>query len=356
MRPRLVPTALAAFGCVFLWLTASAWLPVWADEEVVTLAVPAKEVPVPTTVSPELQKLIARPVTPRIPAPKTADAWRAVQRTRDAAGAERARATAKALGATIETTKVGGVRCYRVTPKQVAAEHGKRLLVHLHGGAYVFNGGEAATGEALLVAHACKTRVLSVDYRMPPEHPFPAALDDAVAVWKALLRDHDAQETALFGSSAGAGLSMAAVLRLKELKLPLPGALFLGTPWSDCSKTGDSYFLNAEVDNLLGRYEGVLEEASKLYASGRDLKDPLVSPIYGDLAGFPPTILISGTRDLFLSNTIRAHRKMRKAGVTAELHVYEGQSHGGYLASYPSPESMDALNEIAQFLDKHLQR
>ena len=185
MRPRLVPAALAAFGCVFLWLTASAWLPVWADEEVVTLAVPAKEAPVPTTVSPELQKLIARPVTPRIPAPKTADAWHAVQRTRDAAGAKSARATAKALGATIETTKVGGVRCYRVTPKQVAAEHGKRLLVHLHGGAYVFNGGEAATGEALLVAHACKTRVLSVDYRMPPDHPFPAALDDAVAVWRA---------------------------------------------------------------------------------------------------------------------------------------------------------------------------
>ncbi len=353
MRLRLIPTALAAFGCAFLWLTASAWLPVWAEEEIVTLAVPAKEIPVPTTVSPELQKLIARPVTPRIPAPKTADAWRKVQRTWDAAGAERARATAKALGATIETVKVGGVRCYRVTPKQVAAD-GKRLLVHLHGGAYVFNGGEAATGEALLVAHACKTRVLSVDYRMPPDHPFPAALDDGVAVWKALLRDHDAQETALFGSSAGAGLCMAAVLRLKELKLPLPGALFLGTPWSDCSKTGDSYFLNAEVDNLLGRYEGVLEEASKLYARARDLKDPLVSPIYGDLAGFPPTILISGTRDLFLSNTLRAHRKMRSAGVTAELHVYEGQSHVGYLASYPSPESMDALNEIAQFFDKHL--
>ena len=81
-----------------------------------------------------------------------------------------------------------------------------------------------------------------------------------------------------------------------------------------------------------------------------------MSPIYGDLAGFPPTILIAGTRDLFLSNTIRAHRKMRRAGVTAELHVYEGQSHGGYLASFPSPESMDALNEIAQFFNKHLKR
>ena len=322
----------------------------------VTLAVPAKEVPVPTTVSPELQKLIARPVTPRIPAPQTADAWRELQRTLDAARAERARATAKALGATIETVKVGGVRCYRVTPKEVAPEHEKRLFVHLHGGAYVLNKGEAATTEALLVAHACKTRVLSVDYRMPPDHPFPAALDDAVAVWKALVGDHDAEKIALFGTSAGGGLSMATVLRLKELGLPLPAATFLGTPWSDCSKTGDSYFLNAEVDAVLGRYEGLLEDASKLYANGRDLKDPLVSPIYGDLAGFPPTILISGTRDLFLSNTVRAHRKMRRAGVTAELHVYEGQSHAGYFASYPSPESMDALNEIAQFFDKHLKR
>jgi acetyl esterase/lipase len=91
----------------------------------------------------------------------------------------------------------------------------------------------------------------------------------------------------------------------------------------------------------------------KLYANGEDLKSPLLSPIYGDFKGFPPTILISGTRDLLLSNTIRAHRKLRSAGVEADLHVYEGESHAMYLTSFPSPESRDALGEIAKFFDRH---
>jgi epsilon-lactone hydrolase len=99
-----------------------------------------------------------------------------------------------------------------------------------------------------------------------------------------------------------------------------------------------------------------MEACAKLYAAGRDLKDPLISPVYGDLAGLPPTILISGTRDLLLSATVRTHRKLRAAGVTAELHVYEGMSHADYLVSFPGPEARDALREIAQFFDRHLQR
>ena len=149
---------------------------------------------------------------------------------------------------------------------------------------------------------------------------------------------------------------MTTMLRLKDLKLAMPAALFVGTPGADLSKTGDSLFTNAEVDLQLGRYEGRIEECIKLYAGGRDLKDPLVSPVYGDLSGFPPTILISGTRDLLLSATIRAHRKLRSAGVTAELHVYEGQSHADYLVGFPAPESRDALGEIAQFFDRHSKR
>jgi acetyl esterase/lipase len=93
-----------------------------------------------------------------------------------------------------------------------------------------------------------------------------------------------------------------------------------------------------------------------LYVGSRDPKDPLISPIYGSFEGFPPTILISGTRDMLLSNTVRAHRKLRAAGVEADLHVYEGQSHADYMKSFPGPESRDALGEIARFFDKHLER
>ena len=147
---------------------------------------------------------------------------------------------------------------------------------------------------------------------------------------------------------------MTAMLRCKAEKLPMPGATFVGTPASDLSKTGDSYYLNAEVDRGLGRYEGRLETCFKLYAGGRDLKEPLLSPVYGDFAGCSPTILMSGTRDLLLSCTLRSHRALRAAGVPAELHVFEGQGHADYLSA--TPESREALAEIAAFFDRHLQR
>jgi acetyl esterase/lipase len=141
---------------------------------------------------------------------------------------------------------------------------------------------------------------------------------------------------------------------LKEEGGPLPGVLFLGTPWADLTKTGDTYFANAEVDNSLVSYEGVLDASARLYAGERDLKEPLLSPLYGDLSGFPPSILISGTRDLLLSLTVRAHRKLRQSGVDAELQVFEGMSHAQYLTAYPAPEAVEAIGEVAAFFERHL--
>ena len=149
---------------------------------------------------------------------------------------------------------------------------------------------------------------------------------------------------------------MTTMLRCKADKVAMPAALFLGTPGADLSKTGDSLYVNAEVDHALGRYEGRMEACIKLYAAGRDLKDPLLSPIYGDLSGWPPTVLVTGTRDLLLSATVRTHRKLREAGGTAELHVFEGMSHAEYLASFPAPESREALAEIGSFFDRHLKQ
>jgi acetyl esterase/lipase len=317
--------------------------------------VPAKELPIPTTVSPELAKVIAQPIQVR-PNPRSAEEWRAAQRAADGLRADQAKKLASDLGVKVEDTTLGGVKCFAVTPRDLDPRNEGRLLVHVHGGAYVFGAGLAGVSEAVLVAHTFKARAISVDYRMPPDHPFPAALDDAVAVWRAVTKERDAAKVALFGTSTGGGLTMATVLKLKQLGEPLPGAIFLGTPWTDLTKTGDTYFTCAEIDNVLGRFEGLLEGAARLYAGGADLKDPFLSPVYGDVRGFPPTILISGTRDLFLSITVRAHRKLRAAGVTADLHVFEGQSHADYLRSYPSPEADEALGEIARFFDAHLKR
>jgi acetyl esterase/lipase len=122
------------------------------------------------------------------------------------------------------------------------------------------------------------------------------------------------------------------------------------------TKTGDSYFTNEMVDNVLVSDDGRLHAEALLYANGHDLKDPQLSPVYGDMHGFPPTILTSGTRDLFLSNTVRVHRKLRQAGVEAELQVFEGLSHAQYYGDIAAPETIDYNNEIARFFDKHLGR
>ncbi len=331
-------------------------LSVRAQEAAPRLSVPARELPVPDTVSPHMQKVLARPVPQPVEMPTTAEAWKKLQREYDAAGEARAKALAQQFGVKVEPEEIGGVNCYRVTPKEVARGKDQYLLVHVHGGAFVFGAHRAATAEAVLLADACKMPVLSVDYRMPPDHPFPAAPDDVLAVWKAVLKGHDAARVVVGGTSAGGGLIMTTMLRCKAEGLPMPAALFIGTPGADLSKTGDSVFTNAEIDHVLGRYEGRIEACVRLYAAGRDLKEPLLSPVYGDMAGWPPAILVTGTRDLLLSATVRTHRKLRAAGVPAELHVYEGQSHADYLMGFPAPECRDALGEIAAFFDRHLKR
>jgi hypothetical protein len=125
-----------------------------------------------------------------------------------------------------------------------------------------------------------KFKVISIDYRMPPDFPYPAAMDDAMAVWKEVVKTNDPNKMAIFGTSTGGGMTLAMVLRAKTEGLPLPAATAPGTPWSDMTKTGDSFFTNDKVDNILVSNDGWLGDAAKLYANGHDLKDPQLSPIY----------------------------------------------------------------------------
>jgi monoterpene epsilon-lactone hydrolase len=189
---------------------------------------------------------------------------------------------------------------------------------------------------------------------MPPDAPYPAALDDAMTVWKAASSMAAPANMAIFGSSAGGALTLSMVLRAKQENLPLPGAIAPGTPMADLTETGDSFHANAMLDNVLVAPGTSCDARARLYASGRDLKDPLLSPLYGDMHGFPPAILTTGTRDLLLSNTVRVHRKLRQAGVEAVLQVYEGLSHAQYLRDPAAPESREAFEEIARFFDTYL--
>jgi acetyl esterase/lipase len=321
-------------------------------------AIAARILPAPATVSPELRRSIeANALVPpelfqRVPA--NAAAWRAMATANNRLGLERLAVVRERFRPVIRSGEIAGVPVFEVVPAKVDPGRAHRRLVHLHGGAYVINGGEAGLTEAILAGAHARTPVISIDYRMPPDHPFPAAVEDAVAVWRALTETRDPRAMAVFGTSAGGGLALAVALKLKGLGLPMPAALAPGTPWADLSGASDSYAVNAVVDGVLPTYDGLLAACARLYAGEASLYDPLVSPVHGDFAGFPPTILTTGTRDILLSDTVRVHRRLRQAGVAARLEVHEAMSHAEYNQAFDSPESVAVFTDIADFLDRHL--
>lgn len=318
--------------------------------------VPGRSIPVPDTVSPELRADVAAPY--RVPNwnanPKSAAEWKELVSELAARGDAAQPAIREKLGVTMEPTVIGGVKAFILAPKVIPPANRNRLLVHVHGGGYVYNPGEAGTEEGTLMAAYGGFKVISFDYRMPPDYPYPAAMDDAMAVWKAAVKMQKPQNMAIFGTSTGGGMTLAMILRAKKEGLPLPAAIAPGSPWSDLTETGDTYKTNEWVDNVIVSYGGYLSHAALLYANGHDLKDPQLSPIYGDFHGFPPAILTSGTRDLFLSLTVLTHRKLRQAGVEASLQVFEGMSHAQYNFDPYAPETKEVFTEIASFFDKHL--
>jgi acetyl esterase/lipase len=245
-----------------------------------------------------------------------------------------------------EEREVAGVPTYVLWAEDIPDPDQVPVYLDIHGGALIFGGGDVARLSGSRNAAVTGLVHWAIDYRVPPLHPFPAALDDVTAVYRALLDQRDPSDIVVGGGSAGGNLAAALLLRAKDEGLPLPSALVLLTPEADLTESGDSFHTVAAFDNTLGSLRAV----NLLYANGRDLADPYLSPLFGDLAGFPATFLTTGTRDLFLSNTVRMHRKLRDAGVDAELHVFEARPHGGFGGA---PEDVEVFTELRRFLDRH---
>ncbi len=185
---------------------------------------------------------------------------------------------AERLHVKIEPATMDGVKVFVVTPDEIPPENRNRLLIHIHGGCYVLFPGEAGATEAIIMAGLEHFKVVSVDYRMPPEAYFPTAVDDVLTVLKAAEKMTDPKNIAIFGTSAGGALTLEVIFRAKEKGVPLPGAISSGTPMSDVTKTGDSFYTNELVDNVLVSRDGFCHAATVVYANGHDLKDPLLSP------------------------------------------------------------------------------
>ena len=319
--------------------------------------VPGRTIPVPTSVSAELQTAIAMPYrnSEWLLNPPDAQGWRDAVAGLAGHSAPAIEDAIEKLGVQVESTTLGGVPVFIVTPAQIPARNTNRLMVNTHGGAYVFNPGRASLLEPAVIAATCGIKVIEVDFRMPPDHPFPAASDDAIAVWKAALEMVPAANIAISGGSAGGGLALSTVLRAKQEGLTPPAAVTVQTPWCDLAPVGDSLKVHEWVDNVLITYDAIATRGAALYAGDQDIANPLLSPLRGDVTGFPPTMLVSGTRDLLLSQVVLMHRKLRNAGVHAELHLVEGASHFTYFIEPFAEESQDIFAEMALFLDTHLE-
>jgi epsilon-lactone hydrolase len=244
---------------------------------------------------------------------------------------------------------VGDTTLYDILPTSMSGEDSQRAIYYVHGGAFIHGSGICTAYMAQPLAAIAGLRVLSIDYRMPPDHPYPIGLEDALAGYRTVIERFSPEQLAVVGPSAGGGLAASLVLKVRDAGLPLPAACVLATPEADLTESGDTFETNAEIDVILRKR---LSESIALYAGGHDLRDPYLSPVFGDFSrGFPPTMLLSGTRDLFLSNTVRLHRALRKAGVEADLHVWEAMPHGGF---FGAPEDAEVLAEQATFIRKRL--
>lgn len=371
-HPKMLSFTRRILAVVVVALIAITSIVVVRAQEAGPRRIPSRVIPVPDTVSPVLQKLIAhqnpeqfgRFLAPYLApnplkTPKTVDEWRAFVNPPPPPDFLQAFYEFRdKFGVKVAEQVVGGVHCYVITPRVSKPNNTNRLLFHLHGGGWVGGAGESGLLEAIVTGGLTGYKVVSVDYRLLPDHPFPAAMDDAMAVWKEVVKWEKPGNIGMFGSSVGGSMVLSLVQRAKAEGSPLPGAVMSGTPWSDLSKNGDSYWTNDGVDNDLITYAGFLEAIAKLYANGRDLKDPLLSPVYGDFSGFPPTFLITGTRDLYLSNTVRVQHQLLQAGVPTQLEVEEGQYHMCfiYAAAAGAPEGAELYSHIAQFFNSYLGR
>lgn len=306
------------------------------------LHIPARTIQAPAFLS-EIARgyLIPRPTAP-YPAMDDKAAWRSYVDAQNNAVLPLLRTVSGDAKAQVDERTVGGAHVFDIVPDGVASQS-RGVVLEIHGGGLILCGGESCKLMAMGAAATLQRRMWAVDYRMPPEFPFPAGLDDCMDAYRGLLRERPASDIIVSGSSAGGNLAAALLLRARDEGLPMPAGLILGTPEVDLTESGDSFQTHEGLDPVLHS----LMPVNLLYANGQDLRTPYLSPLFGNLEGFPPTLLTTGTRDLYLSNTVRMHGALRDAGVPAQLHVTEAGPHTGFPGA-PEGERID--REIREFV------
>lgn len=223
----------------------------------------------------------------------------------------------------------------------------KYVILYCHGGGYMTGSYRYARSITNKLASSTSMDVLSFDYRLAPEHPYPAAIEDALKVWDYLMyQGYGARDIIIAGDSAGGNLALTLTLALKEQGRLLPRGLLLFSPWTDMTHSGKSYQTKANVDPILSL--GYIEEAIKAYAEGEDLEDPMISPVFADFTGFPQTFIQVGTNEILLSDSLKLDKQMLKCRVPVRIEQYKGMWHVFQMA--PFKTAYEAMDEAAEFI------
>ena len=304
-------------------------------------------VPVPATISNQAQQMLSRPEPDQGPPEPLA-----LRRSRtDAWALTAAAAWSKLCPNQLVDSKIAGVPVRIVTPEGMPEANRDKVLLNLHGGG--FNSDSGSYTESIPIAGYAKIKVVAVLYRLAPEHPYPAAVDDSVAVYKELLKSYKPEHIVLYGTSAGAILTGEAAVRIKQLGLPLPAALGIFSGLGDLARDGDSAALYT-LTGLSGHLDtSGAGKALSDYVVSTDRKDPVLSPLYADLRGMPPTLFVTSGRDLLLSGTVNLHRAFLSAGVDARLIVFDALPHA-FWYNPQLPEALEANHRMAEFFVKQL--
>jgi acetyl esterase/lipase len=253
-------------------------------------------------------------------------------------------------GITTEAVEANGVPCEWTTASGADPD---RILLYLHGGGYVVGSVNTHRSQVAGYSLASGVRALSVDYRLAPEHPHPAAVEDAAAAYRWLLdQGIEARRIAVAGDSAGGGLTAAALLALRDAGDPLPACGVMISPWLDMEGSGASVTTGANSDPLVGKEE--LLQMAEVYLGGLDPRTPLASPLYAELAGLPPLLIHVGTAEILLDDARRFASRAREAGVDVSLKEWEDMIHVFQAFAMLLPEGQQSVNEIGAFIREHL--
>jgi epsilon-lactone hydrolase len=316
-----------------------------------------QEIFIPSTISKNAQegirKFIPNPAMVSPPQPEDSELWNKLNEEREALIIAKLNPALDIYQPNVTSNRIGGIDILDIKPKDWT-DNGK-ALVYAHGGAYTQLSANSTLGAAVLVANATGLRVISIDYTLAPFSKWNQTIDQVISVIRDLKDNHSypLENIAIFGDSAGGGLALGSVLKMRDSGIGMPAAIVVLSPWTDLSRNGDTYNTLKDADPVL--VSASMKNFADAYANSANQRNPYVSPVYGSFGeGFPPVLIQIGTKEILLSDSVRLYQALDSADIPVKLDVYEGMPHVFQFRLFDTPESEIAISKIDEFLESYL--